>query len=221
MPLCAVADKFNVVSDTAERGADSTMHEKRRKDRRVQKTEALLRDALGALIREKPYNDIVVKEILDRANVGRSTFYTHFRDKDELLLSGIQEMLGSARPPGGGRAPAKPYDNILWFSLPILEHIEQHRQAGEAVVAPPGRRVMHEYLQQAVTELIEEEVRALLRHTRRPPGPASPELLVQWIASTFVLVLNWWVDVDFPVPAREVDVLFHRLIDPSLAELLG
>ncbi|MGE5109488.1 MAG: TetR/AcrR family transcriptional regulator [Acidobacteriaceae bacterium] len=60
----------------------------------MQKTQNLLRDALVALISEKPYDSIVVKEILDRANVGRSTFYMHFRDKDDLLLSGIQQMLG-------------------------------------------------------------------------------------------------------------------------------
>ena len=96
------------------------MHEGRTKDRRIQKTEALLRDALAALVREKPYDDIVVKEILARANVGRSTFYTHFRDKDELLLSGIQGMLGSTRPAGGGRVPGKPWESIVWFSLPIL-----------------------------------------------------------------------------------------------------
>src|SRR5687768_16310564 len=62
-------------------------------DRRVKRTRASLRDALIGLAAEKPYGAIAVKEILDRANVGQSTFYTHFRDKDELLLSGIHEIL--------------------------------------------------------------------------------------------------------------------------------
>jgi hypothetical protein len=44
---------------------------RQRKDRRIQRTEELLRGALTALIREKPYEEIVVKEILGRANVGR------------------------------------------------------------------------------------------------------------------------------------------------------
>jgi AcrR family transcriptional regulator len=70
------------------------VHDKRTKDRRIQKTRTLLHEALESLIREKPYDAIVVKEILDRANVGRSTFYTHFRDKDDLLVSGIHDMLG-------------------------------------------------------------------------------------------------------------------------------
>lgn len=219
MPQCAIADKLIVMFDIAEQGTDATVHNKRSKDRRVLKTEALLRDALAVLIREKPYDDIVVKEILDRANVGRSTFYTHFRDKDELLLSGIQEMLRSARPPAGGRASARPYESVLWFSLPIFEHIEKHRRTDTAM-APPGRRAMHEHLRHALTGLIEEEVSAVLSRTR-PARHASPELLVQWIASTFVLLLNWWVESDTPLPAREADELFGRLIAPSLAGLLG
>ena len=64
-------------------------------DRRVQRTKTSLRAALIGLAREKPYDSIAVKEILDRANVGRSTFYAHFRDKKDLLESGIHEMLRS------------------------------------------------------------------------------------------------------------------------------
>ena len=193
------------------------MHEKRTEDRRTQKTEALLREALAALIHEKPYDDIVVKEIVDRANVGRSTFYTHFRDKDELLLSGIQDILRSARPGGGGRAQAKPWDGILWFSLPILEHIEEHRRTGQATMGSRGRRALHEHLQHAITELIEDEVSMALRRSRIA-GHTSPDLAVRWIASTFVLVLNWWVESDSPPSAREADSLFRGLIEPALAE---
>ena len=196
------------------------MPEKRKQDRRIQKTEALLRGALGALIREKPYDDIVVKEILNRANVGRSTFDTHFADKDELLLSCIQDMLRPAQPGGSGRATAKPQGDIVWFSLTILEHIESHRRTGQATMEPRGRRAVHEHLQHAITELIEDEVRKALR--RGSPGAchASPDLLVRWIASTFVLVLNWWVESDNPIPAREADGLFRALIEPSLAAAL-
>lgn len=50
--------------------------------------------------------------------------------------------------------------------------------------------------------------------------PSLP-LLVQWIASTFVLVLNWWVESDSSLSAREADSLFRGLIEPSLAKLPG
>src|SRR5215469_12637534 len=98
------------------------MQEKRTKDRRVQKTMDLLHQALGSLIREKPYGEIVVQEILDRANVGRSTFYMHFRDKDELLLSGIHDMLGTVHAPVDVQPSPKPNESIVGFSLPVFEH---------------------------------------------------------------------------------------------------
>src|SRR5204863_431884 len=104
---------------------------KKTQDRRIQKTRGLLHDALGHLIREKDYDSIVVKEILDRANVGRSTFYMHFRDKDDLLISGIHDMLGSVHQkslPSG----TSPLENVVWFSLPIFERIHEHRRSGEA-----------------------------------------------------------------------------------------
>jgi AcrR family transcriptional regulator len=192
--------------------------EKRSKDRRIQKTEVLLQEALGALIREKPYEDIVVKEILSRANVGRSTFYTHFADKDELLLSCIHDMLRSSQPEGRGRAA--PQDDIVCFSLPIFQHIESHRRTGQANMEPRWRRAVHDHLQEAIIELIQDEVATALRRSNRTPRYPSPDLLARWIACTFVLVLNWWVDNNCRLPAREADGVFRALIEPSLSEAL-
>src|SRR6266498_992647 len=69
-------------------------------DRRIQRTRALLLSALLDLIVERGYEDVSVQDIVDRANVGRSTFYKHFLDKRELLLSGVdglQELLTQQR----------------------------------------------------------------------------------------------------------------------------
>jgi AcrR family transcriptional regulator len=63
----------------------------------VRRTKSSLHNALIGLAREKPYSAIAVKEILNRADVGKSTFYMHFRDKDDSLESGIHEVLHSAR----------------------------------------------------------------------------------------------------------------------------
>src|SRR6266498_3247645 len=120
------------------------------KDRRVQKTQDLLHEALASLIREKAYDSISVKEILDRANVGRSTFYMHFGDKDDLLVSGMHDMLRSVQAAGLPRS-AKPYEQIIWFSLPIFEQISQHRHAGEARIGTRGRAIIHEHLQKVLT----------------------------------------------------------------------
>jgi hypothetical protein len=134
-----------------------TLPEKRVKDRRIQKTQRLLHEALFSLIHEKNYDAIVVKEILDRANVGRSTFYTHFRDKDELLVCGMHDMLSSVQS-AGRPSSATRYEEIIWFSLLIFEHISHHRLAGEARIGTRGRAIIHEHLQKVLTELIADGV---------------------------------------------------------------
>jgi AcrR family transcriptional regulator len=64
----------------------------RRPDRRIQRTRALLRDALMSLILEKGYESITIQDIADRANVARTTFYLHFSDKDDLLFNGMRDI---------------------------------------------------------------------------------------------------------------------------------
>jgi len=199
-----------------------TLQRKKIKDRRIEKTEALLREALSSLIREKAYDSIVVKEILDRANVGRSTFYTHFRDKDELLASTIHEMLRPAQSPQL-RASPKPSERIIRFSLPILEYLEGHRH--EHVRGKPGldarsRALLHEHLQNVVAELIESDVERFFQGRRKTADAMPPAVLVQYVASTFVLVLNWWVETDSPLTPREVNELFRALVVPTLVTTL-
>ena len=107
---------------------------------------------------------------------------------------------------------------MLWFSLPIFEHIERHRRAGPAAVGPAQPRVVHQHLQAAIAELIGDPVRTALQRAGRSESQVSPELLVRWIASTLVLVLNWWVESDSPLSGRDADRLFRGLIQPALAK---
>jgi len=61
-------------------------------DRRTLKTRDALGDALVELMHERPFKSITVQDVLDRAGVGRSTFYTHYRDKDDLFISDVEEF---------------------------------------------------------------------------------------------------------------------------------
>ena len=183
-------------------------------DRRIQKTLSLLREALVSLIAEKPYDSIVVKEILDRANVGRSTFYTHFRDKDDLLVSGIHDMLGEV--PSPTRAGGRSVDRILWFSLPIFEHHYSHAHAWGDRIGPKGRAILHEHLRMVLTGIIAQVMKKDHRPGRQSPHQLPPDVVSAYIASTFVLVLNWWLDKGMRLPPEEINDLFRRLVLPTL-----
>ena len=188
---------------------------KRVKDRRIEKTQSLLRDALVSLIHEKPYDAVAVTEILERANVGRSTFYTHFRDKDELLASCIHDMLRSVQS-AALRSSAKRPERIIWFSFPFFEYHHQHRRTYKAHMGTRGRAIIHEHLRRVLAELIADDVKKACHGRRKAMGQISPDLLVQYVASTFILVLNWWAESKSPLPPNEVNDLFRTLILPTL-----
>ena len=191
------------------------LSEKNMKDRRIQKTHDLLRGALTALIGEKPYDSIVVKEILDRANVGRSTFYMHFRDKDDLLVSGIHDMLRPVHSPTRP-SDAKRQDRILWFSLPIFEYHYQHRHPGGDRIGTRGRAILHEHLRKVLAGVIADVVRKDFAARRKSSRQVPAELLSEYAASTFVLVLNWWLEKRMPFSPSEINELFRSLVLPTL-----
>ena len=184
-------------------------------DRRVARTQKLLREALHSLIREKDYDSIVVKEILDRAEVGRSAFYMHFRDKDDLLASSIHDILGSV-PSDHSKAGDHRDKSILAFGLPIFEHLDRHRRSGGLRLGPRGRAVLHAHLQRVLIELITQSVKGNLERKRKTTGPIPQALLVQFVASTFILVLNWWLDYKSPLSPAEANSIFQTLVRPTL-----
>lgn len=192
-------------------------HSKGAEDRRIQKTTNLLRKSLVSLIAEKPYDSIVVKEILDRANVGRSTFYMHFRDKDDLLISGIHDMLGPV--PSPTRAVGKDNEWILWFSLPVFEHHYRHAHAWGDRIGHRGRAILHEHLRRALTEIIAEAIKKDIRLQRKSVRHVPANLFSSYVASTFVLVLNWWLDNRMRLPPKEINDVFRKLTLPTLAEM--
>lgn len=195
-----------------------TVHDPKKTDRRVARTQKRLREALHSLIHERDYDSIAVKEILDRADVGRSAFYMHFRDKDELLVSALHEILEtvpSSRPVGGGNGE----ERLLWFSLPVFEHLYRLRDAGELRLGPKGRAVLHGHLQKVLAALIEEDVKKMFRAGRRATARVPLDLLVRYIDSTFILVLNWWVENKCPLPPKGADEVFRSLIVPTLKNI--
>lgn len=117
-------------------------------DRRIQKTRKLLSEALISLIIEKGYDAVTVQDILDRANVGRSTFYAHFENKEHLLLSGqgdFQKLLVHPDRDAKGDSPG-PAINFLW----LFEHIAENHKLAMAMMVDQRERLATDFFRDVI-----------------------------------------------------------------------
>jgi AcrR family transcriptional regulator len=108
----------------------------RKTDRRIRRTRKVFHDALISLVLEKDYESITVQEILDRADIGRSTFYLHFDGKDELLISmkDLRETLNAAMQ--RRRASLTGGGQIIGFGEAMFQHANEYRNVYYAVSRP-------------------------------------------------------------------------------------
>ena len=125
-------------------------------DRRVQRTRQLLQEALVTLILEKGYEAVTVQDLIDRANVGRSTFYAHFRDKEELFLSGFEHLWSQFEQHLADQAAI---DTSLWVISGILfQHAQNYRCVYKALVGKPSGNVMLSHMHKVLTVLMRETI---------------------------------------------------------------
>ena len=193
-----------------------------REDRRVRRTRRLLREALLALILEKGYDKVTVQDVLDRADVGRATFYAHFRDKDDLLVSDSEELGESLRQhlAVAARADGDGAGEGFVLARALFEHAAAHRRLYRALVGRRAGAVVVRYAREQFTTLLREHLEEVV--TSRRVTPAVPiEVTVQYLASALLGVLTWWLDSDTPYSAEEMGRMFVRLTLPAFAAALG
>lgn len=185
-------------------------------DRRVQRTRKLLQEALMALIVEKGYEAVTVQDIIDRANVGRSTFYDHFLDKQALLVSGFEQLhafLSQQHPIVTASGELR-----MGFSLPMFEHACSYRPVYRAMIGKQSGAVVRKEIQQLLTGLVHAELVTLTPSTATP---VAIEIVVQYTVSAFMGLLAWCADHDTPATAAEIDAIFQRLTMPGVLAGLG
>lgn len=181
-------------------------------DIRALRTERRLHASLASLIHEKDYESIVVKEILARAEVARSTFYTHFEDKEALLLSCIEKMLADARAQAPGATD--PIERLLSFSLPLLRHIQASRGPAPTDPAASSQQPVHQRLEGVLATLLAADLQRL---QGSPSAPAlAPELLARLLVTVFFEVTAWWVRRTPTLKPEAVHAIYRGLVGPSL-----
>jgi AcrR family transcriptional regulator len=176
-------------------------------DRRVARTRDRLGDALVKLLLEKPFDDITVQEVLDRAQVSRSTFYEHYRDKNDLFLSDVDDffelistLLARHNDQSERVAPVGEFFTHIAeardFYAAMVEsgRIHDVKELGEAHFA---RSIEQRLEQQPRSNSLTKETRTALAHA---------------FAGALFALLSWWVQQGMHTSPRAMDDLFHGLV---------
>ena len=176
-------------------------------DQRVRRTHERLGMALLELIVEKPIDQVTVQEVLDRASVGRSTFYLHFRDTNDLLLSQLEkflEMMSTALSTHKEQSPRV---------VPVAElfaHIGSQRRVYRALANSGRLNDFFELAQGYFSRGIEQRLRESKRLLKLPQHELAARACA--LAGSLLSLLRWWLERGAKEPPRHMDELFHQLV---------
>jgi AcrR family transcriptional regulator len=179
-------------------------------DRRVQRTRELLQKALIDLINDHHYDDITIQDIVDRANVGRTTFYLHYNSKEELFSSCHGNIVsefhfGPLHPLSRNEllAPEAPMGIIFAY-----KHLEEGRARLNSVFQGRDGPLILRRIRDMSAQEIEKNLRAVFTET---DSTIPFNMLANYLAGAQVALMQWWLEKRQPYTAENLAQTFHRL----------
>lgn len=192
-------------------------------DRRVVRTQQSIQNALIDLMLEKPYEKITIQEIIDRANVGRATFYNHYRDKDDLLLRGVAELAQHQGEADSTQEKEKqtskpPTPNTI-ETAGMFRHSQQNKRIHQVLFKRNRENVILQEIRAVLYARVEEQL-AQLKEPMSDPAVPMP-ILAHFISGGLWSLIHWCHENDFPYTPEEMDEFFQHIAMPGTLNLLG
>jgi len=175
------------------------------------RTRDALRIALITLLEERGWDDINIQDLCELANVGRSTFYLHFQNKEELLVGGFDDLRVWLRAQS---ISVKTTADAMPFVRGLIEHAYEQRNLFRCIIGRRSGHVVQKRFREMVCKLVEEEVLPPHAGWKQKAG-------ARYIAGALVELLAWWVDSGKGHDADEIEALFYQLTLPGIGNLKG
>jgi len=173
--------------------------ERNKEDRRVRRTRQLIQDALISLLKEKRYEDISVQDVIERADIARSTFYVHYKDKDDLLVGdqGIfVRNLGHDAILSWDKENQSAFPAYIWF-----QHIQAQEATLKIIAKDPALELAMKTMRGIIRHAVQLNMQDRLKQGENAAIP--PMLVMDYLADTFMSLTRWWLDQDkSPSPER-------------------
>lgn len=186
-------------------------------DRRQKKTRTSIFNAFILLLSQKNYSKITVQEIIDEANVGRSTFYAHFETKDDLLKALCEELFGHILSSAmdcththglysNGSAPESVFCHLL-------QHLQENDNNILALLSCESSDIFLRYFKDSLSQLIKTQFITQNKHTNKN---LPEDFLINHISGSFVEMVLWWTKGQMKQTPEELDCYFRAVIEPIL-----
>jgi len=193
-------------------------------DPRVRRTRQLLRDALIALIAEKGYDAITIQDITERATLNRATFYLHYRDKDELLINGLEELWDelAARAPQPVMTGERRRVSLEVLQSSVcaeFEHLAEHAAFYRVMLGECGTA---KFIHRMQDHIYRTTVRQFGEAAGDQPAAAMPlEPVLRFMASSYIGMMQWWLEHELPYPPKQMAAMLVALYTNNAFQVLG
>jgi len=186
-------------------------------DRRQRKTREAIFAAFTALLAEKDYGQLTVQDIIDKADIGRTTFYAHFETKDFLLKDLCEELFGhiidtAMGLPGGYYhcSCANSTDSVF---LHLLRHLQENDRNILELLSSQNTEIFIRYFKSNLKKLIITQYadKGVLKNDKLPQ-----DYLVDHISSSFVETVEWWISRKMKESPEQMTQYFLAVIEPVL-----
>lgn len=182
----------------------------RKQDRRVQRTRKLLRDAMMSLILEEGYDAISIQDITEKANLGRATFYLHFKDKDELLLDIMEQFIDDflEQVPQISEAQWRLDDTKAIIKL--FDFAADHYDLYRILIIGSGGITAANQLRSSVAENIADFIQQEIDEQGAQPILPT-DFIANHFAGSLLSTIYWWLDSDLTYTSEEMAEMFQKV----------
>jgi AcrR family transcriptional regulator len=180
-------------------------------DRRQRKTRNAVFTAFTELISKKDIDKITVAEIIEKADIGRATFYAHFETKDFLLKELCRELFCHVFDVKAGNTHKHIFEcnDTDTVFLHILKHLQKNDNNILALLSSRNNGLFLEYFRAELEKLIKSE---LYLFEERKTCPLPDDLWGRHIASVFLDTVNWWIESGMKESPEQICQYFYKLV---------
>jgi len=204
----------------------------RKTDRRIDRTRRQLKDALFSLILEKGYDGVTIEDITERAELGRTTFYLHYKDKAGLLLESIDAIaddLLSQAASAGLLPPVSAATTILTDGSSqvqpiqmVFQHAYDNAELWRIILRGEGAPMASRRIREIVAEIAGGYFTEQMKTSAGAQEQAIPvEVAANYFAGSLLGFLTWWVENGMPYLPIETALMFRNLVFNGVSEAAG